>query len=704
MLFLRAALYLRAVTRLSRTLFAFAMSLGLWAAADCARAVSGEEKEALEMADQLRRRPQKAYEFNRAVLRDVLRFLADDAGISFVSVPEVGQTEEKLVTFTLRASPFRALEIIAKANGVALFYEEGVWYLRPYNDKELIARIYKIKYNTQEEVTSSDSAATSAPQATTSGEGGTAGGSVPDLALSLQGVTEVFKTNPKQLVADIKSLLGIPTSGFEAANAGEVSVDERTTLGIPPQSVVPGSADEAADNVAGKPGGPQVIWNSDSNTLYVVASRQQQQWVEGYLQSMDRPQPLIAIEVKFLETNKDPKKQLGVDWAGTLGDGFTLAARQITASPNGSINVLKTDARANSSSSQRDAESGQYPPQSTPTGPFDILSTQVLSTSNSDSSTVKSFAAPYSAVLSAGDVAVTLRAFMEDRDSSQVSYPRVLTRNNREVVIRSVINQPVLASTSSVTPGVGGTTTASVSYLPIGTIINVLPKQMDDGSIALNISISISNILRQDTIAGNLYPVASTRVFTAALSVTSGYTLAIGGLEEAKDEKQRNGVPFLKDIPLLGEAFKSKSRSQVKTNLIIFITPTLLPSKGTRGIAKEPESTIPVSPGEPEPPSFTIDGMLVGGRDSLANAVRWVVRRYKYYAEIVKESRTQEKTIEEIEGLMSVCLLLTNQVDLMQTALPEEPRYYESLAEQIDETLYSLQTLKDKAKKSLLDF
>ena len=70
---------------------------------------------------------------------------------------------------------------------------------------------------------------------------------------------------------------------------------------------------------------------------------------------------------------------------------------------------------------------------------------------------------------------------MQDRDSSQVSYPRVLTRNNREVVIRSVINQPVLASTSSVTPGIGGTTTASVSYLPIGTIINVLPKQMDDG-------------------------------------------------------------------------------------------------------------------------------------------------------------------------------------------------------------------------------
>ena len=96
--------------------------------------------------------------------------------------------------------------------------------------------------------------------------------------------------------------------------------------------------------------------------------------------------------------------------------------------------------------------------------------------------------------------------------------------------------------------------------------------------------------------------------------------------------------------------------------------------------------------------------MLVGGSDSLANAVRWVVRRHKYYAQIVKESRTNEKTIQEIEGLMSVCLLLTNQFDLMQTELPAEPRYYDSLADQIDETLYSLQILKNKAKASLFDF
>lgn len=602
------------------------------------------------LAKALREQPAQQYEFNRASLRDVLRFLANDAGISYISVPEVGAVEDRLVTFSLRASPFRALEIIAKANGVALFYEDETWCLRPLDDNELVARIYKLKYNTQEEI-KSDSAAASAPQAQTGGIGGTAtSGSTPDLGLSLQGVTDVFRTDPKRLIDDIRSLLGIPTSGPSAVNTGEASVDSPN--GVPPQSVPP-SGHSSSTTVVGEPGGPQAIWNSDSNTLYIVATRQQQQWVEGYLQSMDRPQALIAIEVKFLETNKNPKKQLGIDWGPTLNNGFTVAARNITASPNGSINYT-----ANNNQQSQDGD--------LPTGQTDYdYNTKV-------NNAVATFGAPYSAVLSASDVALTLRAFLDDRDTSQVSYPRVLTRNNREVVIRSVINQPVLASSSSVTPGIGGTTTASISYLPIGTIINVLPKQMDDGSIALSISISISDILRQENVGGNLYPVASTRVFKAALSVTSGFTVAIGGLEQAKDDNQKNGVPFLKDIPLLGEAFKSTSRSQEKKNLILFITPTILPPSGTEGIAETPESTLPVSPLEIPPPAFTPAGQLVGGTAAVPGAIRWLENQRAYYKELVKERRFTRKDAASMKNLQRVCDMLILHLELTNSEHPKK--------------------------------
>lgn len=634
------------------------------------------------LADALRAQPAKDYEFNRAALRDVLRFLAQDAGISFVSVPEVGATEDNLVTFNLHASPFRALEIIAKANGVALFYEDGVWYLRPYNDKELIGRTYKIKYNTQEEVKYDGDGSTS-PSASTSGLGGTqsGSGSTPDLGLSLTGKTDVFKVDPKQLIDDIKALLGIPTTGLEGSVAKEASVDNAGDLAAP-RSV--GAPDGGGKTAAGTTGGPQVIWNSDSNTLYVVATRQQHQWVEGYLNSMDRPQPLIAVEVKFFETTKDPRKQLGVDWANTLGTGITLRG-SANASTSGALNIDQKN--------DHQSQYGSLPADDT-SGPYNY-------TQNNKTTTVTA-STPYSAVLSMDQVAVTIQALLSDRDTSTVSYPRALTRNNREVVIRSVINQPVLASTSSVTPGVGGTTTASVSYLPIGTIINVLPKQMTDGSVLLNVAVTISSIVGTENIQGNNYPIATTRVYNAALQVDSGFTLAIGGIEEATDKWLRNGVPFLKDIPLLGEAFKSTDRSRSKKNLMFFITPTVLGSHTHVGVTEKPESTLPVPPSEPIPPAFAPDGQLAGGEPALEGAIAWLTWQERYYREFIRENRTDRKTVEQINAIISTCELLLTQIENYRQVGVSSSAHLDAQFAEIDRLRASFTDLLRKAKKNVI--
>jgi type II secretory pathway component GspD/PulD (secretin) len=641
------------------------------------------DTEETRIAAVLREQPAKDYEFNRATLRDVLRFLAQDAGISYVSVPEVGATEDNLVTFTLHASPFRALEIITKANGVALFYEDGVWYLRPFNDRELIGRTYKIKYNTQEEVKYNGDGS-SAPSASTSGLGGTqsGGGTTPDLGLSLTGKTNVFKTDPKQLIDDIKALLGIPTTGLEGSVAKETSVDASGELAAPRSVNGMGAPDGGGRTAAGTSGGPQVIWNSDSNTLYVVATRQQHQWVEGYLNSMDRPQPLIAIEVKFFETTKDPRKQLGVNWDGTLGKGITVRG-SATASTSGALNIDSTG--------NHQSQSGNLPPGSSP---YDYNTNQKTTTVTAST--------PYSAVLSLDQVSLTIQALLSDRNTSTVSYPRALTRNNREVVIRSVINQPVLASTSSVTPGVGGTTTASVSYLPIGTIINVLPKTMTDGSVQLNVAVTISSIIGEQPIQGNLYPIATTRVYNAALQVDSGYTLAIGGIEEASDKWLRNGVPFLKDIPLLGEAFKSNDRTRSKKNLMFFITPTVLGTHARGGVTEKPESTLPVPPSEPAPPAFAPDGQLAGGEPALASAIAWLRWQESYYREFIKENRTDRKTVEQINAIISTCELLLTQVEGYRQAGISSSAALDARFAEIDRLRVAFTDLLRKAKKDVI--
>lgn len=644
--------------------------------------------EETQIANMLRNQPAKDYEFDRAVLRDVLRFLARDAGISFVSVPEVGETESRLVTFDLRASPFRALEIVAKSNGVALSYEDGVWYLRPQNDRELIGRTYKLKFNTQETV-EYDGGASTAPMASTSGMGGTQSGSgtTPDLGLSLTGQADVFKLDPKQLIDDIKALLGIPTTAFDGVIAEEVAVDTLNPLGPGtgnlPTSLIP---DGGGQTAAGDVGGPQVIWNSDSNTLYIVATRQQHKWVEGYLASVDRPQALIAIEVKFFETTKDPRKQLGVDWEGTLGDGFTVAARAIRVAPNGTITIDQENSHQ--------SQSGAFPPEEYP---YDYRSGRKATTAT--------FGAPYSAILSTSDVATTLRAFLDDRDTTTVSYPRVLTRNNREVVIRSVMNEPVLAATSSVTPGVGGTTTASVTYLPIGTIINVLPKTMDDGSVLMNLAVTVSSIVGEKAIDGNSYPIASTRVYNAALEVNSGYTIAIGGIDEAFDSSRRDGIPLLKDIPLLGAAFRSSNQLRRKKNLILFITPTVLGHRPHTGISETPQSTLPVRPGEPPtPPAFSPDGMLVGGEGALPGALAWLAWQERFFREIIRERRASRETVERIEGLIATCQLLLVQTETLRAQGSANPARLEEAQAELDRIIAACQKLRKDARDTLIGF
>ncbi|HAA87647.1 MAG TPA: hypothetical protein DCE22_05275, partial [Verrucomicrobiales bacterium] len=506
----------------------------------------------------LRNAPIKQYDFNRASVRDVLRFLADDAGIDFVALPEDGNDSAKLITFSLNKSPFSALETIAKMNGVSLIYEDEVWHMRPLSDKSLIARTYRIRFNTGEvSKGSGNNTGNVGPNGFSSNGNGTSGGTYGRGSgtntssamtgnggigqIGLNGTSSPFSTSADELVTAIKGIVGINTSGINAiiapgdhsvGNFGNLNYQSTPNKIDPAQNIIRASTQSSKNN-------NQVIWNSDNNSLFVIANRQQHQLVEKYLETVDRPQPLIAVEVKFFETTKDPRKQMGVDWSGTMDGGYGL-----------SLSDLSTNVNLNK-----------------------INSTDM----------------PMTAILSGPDVQAKVMALVKDRETTTVSYPRVLTKNNREVAIQSVVNQPVLSAQSSTTPGVGGTTTSSVSYLPIGTSINVLPKRLEDGRISLQVLITVSSIIGSEIIDGNSYPVASSRVFTAPLEVESGFTLAIGGLDEANDSREGVGLPILNKIPLLRHGFKSDNKTHSRKNMLIFITPTLLdPRSG--GISETPIS------------------------------------------------------------------------------------------------------------------
>jgi hypothetical protein len=92
-------------------------------------------------AERLRHAPAGEFKFTEARLGDVLQLLADEAGLSFFSRPSDSEVAQRMVSFTIHSSPFLALETLTKANGIALILENGVWYLRPENDTNLIGRV-----------------------------------------------------------------------------------------------------------------------------------------------------------------------------------------------------------------------------------------------------------------------------------------------------------------------------------------------------------------------------------------------------------------------------------------------------------------------------------------------------------------------------------------------------------------------------------
>jgi hypothetical protein len=609
-------------------------------------------------AARLRSSAPQQYDFSKAMLSDVLRFLATDAGISFFSLPDDSPDGGRLITFSIKASPFQVLETLCKANGLAIIPDNGIWYIRPADDRELIGKSYEIRHNALERVerVSAGGGMTSAAAASSGGGGvsrGGAGGGGASGGLDLQGASQTFAVRRSEVINDIRALLGLPPEEMEAGGniGGAIAGGGAGALGA-------GEDENAAramnSNELSAVRKPKVIWKSDSNTLYIVATRLQHMWVEGYLAAADKPQSLIAIEVKFIETSRDPKREFGIDWSGTFENGNF---RQVNKTETG------TDASGNPT---LNVDYTSVPT----TGGFRTDLAPLLSSVNLNN-VGASLGWPALSILSAQDLNVKLRAILRDEETNTTSYPRMVTMSNREVAIRSVVNQPVLDASSTASAGaVGATTTTQVAYLPIGTVLNILPKRMQSDKIMLNMAVTVSSIIGTEVISGNPYPIASSRVYSAPVEIDSGYTVAVGGLDEAREREGEVGVPFLSKIPGLKWLFKYKSRSKNHKNLMLFITPTIIDARNG-GLPPEPQSVVPQRPNLPGRPKVdAYSGALIGGSAALPNTVASLSREAEKLGNTIEESRITDDVGQKLKELKIAVTQVHAQCETLKLSEP----------------------------------
>ena len=175
------------------------------------------------------------------------------------------------------------------------------------------------------------------------------------------------------------------------------------------------------------------------------------------------------------------------------------------------------------------------------------------------------------------DYQVTLRAIAQAGKTEVLSRPSILVRNNQPATISLGQQVPVVSNTRF--DAVNGQIN-TVSYQNVGIILRVTPFITPDGMVEMIVSPETSSLAPQvewvPLGGGAKAPVINSRVADTVVVVPDSETVIIGGLMQTMVDESESKIPLLGDIPWIGNAFKHKSKSKVKRELIIFLTPHVI--------------------------------------------------------------------------------------------------------------------------------
>lgn len=182
---------------------------------------------------------------------------------------------------------------------------------------------------------------------------------------------------------------------------------------------------------------------------------------------------------------------------------------------------------------------------------------------------------------------VTIRALLVDGKAKILSRPSVLALNNRQASIRIGEDIPIATSQEGLS-GNSSKISFDFKYIPIGILLNIRPRVSEDGR---EISMMIDTVVSARKPEGDLEirdedggilasaPTVTTRRVQTYARIQNNTPFIIGGLVSTNDIKVSEKVPFLGELPVIGAAFRSESSRQSRNEVIIVLTPYVLPEK-----------------------------------------------------------------------------------------------------------------------------
>jgi len=289
-----------------------------------------------------------------------------------------------------------------------------------------------------------------------------------------------------------------------------------------------------------------VIPNRETGVLSVRATQKQHERIQEFLdrvQSSAKRQ--VLIEASIVEITLNDRYQSGVDWSrlgsGGILDGFTfqqdLLGTALTAAPRVAIGYNK-------------------------------------------------------AGTAIGDLAASVRLLQTFGTTKVLSSPKLMVLNSQTAILKAVSN--LVYFTVQTTPAslsaTGGVlsppvTTTTPQSIPVGIWMSVTPQINENGMVTINVRPTISRKTGEATdpnpdlkLVPNKVPVITVREMESMLQVPSGNTVILGGLMQDEISNDSNGVPGLSKVPGIGNAFKARDENATKTELVVFLRPTVIPN------------------------------------------------------------------------------------------------------------------------------
>jgi len=171
----------------------------------------------------------------------------------------------------------------------------------------------------------------------------------------------------------------------------------------------------------------------------------------------------------------------------------------------------------------------------------------------------------------------TINALAENKQLSILSKPKILILNNKTGNINVGTQIPIVTSQTSASD-VGGVTPSinrNISYRNTGITVGLTPTINSNGILTMNINLQLSEAQLNNT-SGIDSPLIVNRTLSTSLTLKNAETVMLGGLISKNKSTSDNGVPYLMDLPWIGNLFKSQSEKVVKTELIMLIKPYII--------------------------------------------------------------------------------------------------------------------------------